>query len=106
VGVIYYQLHFIQTKDLGLDGSYVALVNLRDREAWRLRDHLHKRLLAHPAIHNATVAQAVPGQFQITLGLKPEELSTQIETGPACGYSQKAFLSSTTKSISAPVEVL
>jgi putative ABC transport system permease protein len=80
VSVIYYQLHYIQTKDLGFDGDDVVVVNLHGQEPWRLRHHLRERILRHPGIRNTTVAQAVPGKFRLTLGLKPEELSNQIET--------------------------
>lgn len=80
VSVIYYQLHFIQTKDLGFDGNYVALVNLRDQQLWNLREQVRERTIEHPSIINATISQATPGRFRITLGIKPEQISPHIET--------------------------
>ncbi len=80
VSVIYYQLHFIQTKDLGFDGNYVALVNLRGQQLWNLREQVRERTIEHPAIINATISEATPGRFRISLGIKPEQISPHIET--------------------------
>ncbi len=79
VSVIYDQLHYVRTKDLGFDADNVVFVKLHSQKLWRLREDLRQRILAHPGIVKATVAEAVPGEFHITLVDPPKELSPQTE---------------------------
>ena len=74
-GIVYQQLDFLQNRDLGFDGEQVVIVDLPPREAKRLADSVRRAALSHPAVLNATVADAVPGRFRTRLGLSPQEFS-------------------------------
>ncbi len=74
---VHRQLGYMQAKDLGFDGEQVVVVDLPARQAARLAEPVREAALAHPAVLDASVADAVPGRFRVHLGLKPEEFSPE-----------------------------
>lgn len=80
--VMYRQLQYTQTKDLGFDGEQVVSVRLPDRNAWNRRQIIRDQLAAQPGILKISTASASPGEFKVKVGQKPGELSSaaQVKT--------------------------
>ncbi len=78
--VIYEQIQFAQNKDLGFEGEGVVSVDFPNRQSWRLKNEIKRKLRKNPLIGNASVADAVPGGFSMRLGLKPQEFSPEENT--------------------------
>lgn len=75
--VVYHQLRFMQAKDLGFDGEQVVTVELPGNATPDRREAIRADVQARPGVAAATVASAVPSRFRITLGFRPEEVSTE-----------------------------
>jgi len=73
--VIYEQLRFTQSKDLGFDGEQVVAINLPTQQAWQMRHTLRDRAASHAGVAGAAVANGSPGNFHIRLSDDPETLS-------------------------------
>ena len=78
--VVYEQLNYTQTKDLGFDGEQVVSVQMPNPQSWRMRDQIRSTLINHPGIQEASVASSVPSEFNIRLGRKPEQISSKAQT--------------------------
>jgi len=78
--VIYKQLQFAQTKDLGFDGEQVVVVQLPNQQAWQARNTLRQQLASHAGIREVTVANGAPGSFNIRLSFSPETFSPDNRT--------------------------
>jgi putative ABC transport system permease protein len=77
--LIYQQLDFLQTKNLGFDGEQVVTVSLNDVPEHR-HSVLRRKVSRHPNVRVATVGSAVPGQFGITFSNEPDAYSPQART--------------------------
>jgi putative ABC transport system permease protein len=79
--VLYQQLQYVQTKDLGFQEEQVATLSLPPEarlQAATVRDNL----TAHASVKNATVATGFPAHSSVYLGLAPTRWSpaAQVET--------------------------
>jgi len=75
--IVYDQLNYTQTTDLGFDGKQVAAINLPNNQTWEMRKDIRNRLLSHSGIEAVSVTSGVPGEFHIRLSQKPENISPQ-----------------------------
>lgn len=73
--VIYRQLQFTQTKDLGFEGEQVVVVNLPSQTAWEQRHTIADNLRGYAGIENVSASGGVPGEFNIRLSLTPNSIS-------------------------------
>ncbi|PEN11203.1 hypothetical protein CRI94_16585 [Longibacter salinarum] len=74
--VIYTQLDYVQTKNLGFNGEQVAVVSLPE-DAWKSRDVVRDRISEHPSVERMTLAVGLPGAFRMRFGHEPSEFSAQ-----------------------------
>ena len=72
--VIQGQLDYLQTKHLGFDGEQVVTIPLSVPED--RRETLKQQLTAHPAVLQATAADAMPGGFNVSFSADPATLSS------------------------------
>ena len=77
--VIYQQLDYVQTKNLGFDGEQVVTVELGDLPESR-REVLRRRAGQSPDVVRATVGSAAPGGFGITFSNEPDRFSPEAQT--------------------------
>lgn len=75
--VIYEQLRFAQTRDLGFNGEQVVAINLPTQQAWQMRHTLRDRAASHAGVAGAAVANGSPGNFNIRLTHAPETFSPE-----------------------------
>lgn len=75
--VIYKQLEYAQIKDLGFEGSQVLIIELPNQQTWEIKETIIQDLQKKPGVINATAADALPGNFGISFGLKPNDLSPE-----------------------------
>lgn len=85
--VIYEQLRFAQTRDLGFDGEQVVVINLPNQQAWQMRHTLRDRAASHAGVTGAAVANGAPGNFNIRLSHDPETFSPDSRTETESGIS-------------------
>jgi len=72
--VIYQQLDYVQTKNLGFEGEQVAVASLPP-DAWESPEVVRQRVRQYPSVQGVTLAAGIPGQFRSKFGLKPERFS-------------------------------
>lgn len=72
-GIVYQQLQYTQEKDLGFKGERVAVMDVPQGQGKAYRDEVR----AHSSVVSASLAQAVPGQFGLTLTLSAGSVSPQ-----------------------------
>ena len=72
--VVYQQLNYVQTKDLGFSGEQVVTVQIPE-DAQGRRQVLARRANAHPSVQRVTLATGLPGTHGIRIGLSPSDLS-------------------------------
>ncbi|MFB6271498.1 MAG: ABC transporter permease [Salinibacter sp.] len=72
--ILYQQLQYVQSKDLGFDGERVVTVEIPD-DAQGARQTLAREARAHPATRRVSVTNGVPMKQDYRLGLSPDELS-------------------------------
>jgi len=77
--VIFRQLQYTQTKDLGFNGEQVVSVILPNMEAWNRRDLIRNNLAGVPGIQQLSLASGSPGRFNIRMGHAPEKISPEAE---------------------------
>lgn len=75
--IVFQQLQYTQDKDLGFDGEQVVSVQMPNREAWNRRETIRSALAGHPGIVSLSVASGSPGRFNVRLGSRPEEISSE-----------------------------
>ena len=79
--VIFKQLQYTQTKDLGFNGEQVVSVTLPNMEAWNRRDLIRNNLAGVTGIKQLSLASGSPGRFNIRMGHTPEKISPEAEVG-------------------------
>ena len=77
--VIYQQLGYVQSKNLGFDGEQVVTVSLSDASPAR-QTAIKQEVLGHPSVQAATVGDAVPGGFNVRINQPPESISPEAQT--------------------------
>ncbi len=77
--VIYQQLDYVQTKNLGFDGEQVVTVDLQDIPESR-HATLRRKARQHPDVKQASIGSATPGGFGITFSNEPDDLSPDAQT--------------------------
>lgn len=77
--VVYQQLDYLQTKDLGFDGDRVVKINLDSLSTDRKRG-LRRRTLQHPGVKRATIGSQVPGGIQSSIEYDLTDLSDSART--------------------------
>ncbi len=75
--IVYKQLQFTQTKDLGFNGDQVVAVDLPNREAWNQRETLRNNLAGYSGIRELSLAMGAPGEFNIRLANDPGKLAPE-----------------------------
>lgn len=75
--IVYQQLQYTQTKDLGFNGDQVVTVNLPNKEAWNQREVLRNNLAQHAGIKELSITMGAPGQFNIRMGSNPDSLAPE-----------------------------
>ncbi|WP_103026373.1 FtsX-like permease family protein [Salinibacter altiplanensis] len=75
--VVYQQLEYLQTKDLGFDEERVVTVNL-DSLGTDRRRALRERALHHPGVKHATIGSQVPGGIQSSIEQDLTDLSDSV----------------------------
>lgn len=75
--VMYQQLGYLQSKDLGFDGEQVITAQLGDLSPTR-QQAIRRKALSHPDVKQASVSDAVPGQLgQFGRDVEPSALSPE-----------------------------
>ncbi|PEN11202.1 hypothetical protein CRI94_16580 [Longibacter salinarum] len=74
--VIYTQLDYVQTKNLGFNGEQVAVVSLPEN-AWKSRDVVRERVAQYESVEHVTLASGVPGSSMFGFSFEPSDLSSQ-----------------------------
>jgi len=77
--VIYQQLNYVQTKNLGFDGEQVVTVPLAEVSETRATA-IRQEVLGHPSVQTATIGSAVPGRFGIRITQSPKSISPEAQT--------------------------
>jgi len=72
--VVFAQLQYVQTKDLGFDGEQVVVFELRGERAWESYEALRERAVGHPGVLLASAAGATPGRVMLGMGLSKLEM--------------------------------
>lgn len=74
--ILYQQLQYVQSKDLGFEGERVVTVEIPD-DAQSARQSLAREARAHPAIRHVSLTNGLPMEQGIRLGLTPDKLSSE-----------------------------
>lgn len=77
--VVFEQLQYAQTKDLGFDGEQVVSFTLPGQMMER-KETIINRVISHPGIRSVSMAGAIPGSFNIRMGVHPKNLSPEVLT--------------------------
>lgn len=77
--IVYEQLQFTQTKDLGFDGDQVVVVDLPNRDSWSQREVLRDNLNNLTGIEEVSMAMATPGKFNTRITQHPSFFSTDAQ---------------------------
>ena len=72
--VIFRQLRYTQTANLGFDPHRVATFELSTR-LWEKREELRHDLIMIPGIQDVSIDMGAPADFHVTFGLKPSQIS-------------------------------
>jgi len=83
--VIFRQLRYIQTVDLGFNPHRVVTFGLTNR-LWNKRDELEHDLAILPGIQEASIDMGAPADFHISLGLKPSRISPESNVPDGVNY--------------------
>jgi len=78
--VIYEQLQFAQTKDLGFDGEQVVQIKLPNQQAWQARNTLRQQAVSHPGVLGGSIANGTPGSFNVRMSFSPETFSPESQS--------------------------
>lgn len=70
--VIYNQLDYVRTKNLGFDQEHLVVVNLRDPAVRAKYATFKQQALAHPNVLSVTAASVFPSLHPGTNGIRPE----------------------------------
>ena len=73
--ILYQQLQYVQSKDLGFDEEQVVTVEIPE-DAQGARQALAREARAHPATQRVSVTDGMPMKQDIRLGLSPGKLSS------------------------------
>jgi len=73
--IVYQQLQYTQTKDLGFKGDQVVMVDLPNREAWNQREVLRNNLAQYAGIEKLSISMGAPGAFNIRMANNPDTLA-------------------------------
>lgn len=77
--VVYKQLQFTQTKDLGFDGEQVVVVDLPNYDAWNHRNVIQNKLTGLAGIKEISIAEVSPGKFNVRSSGQPTSFSTEAQ---------------------------
>jgi len=75
--IMYAQLQFMQTTNLGFEGERVLTVELSENDS---QDAIKRLVQAVPGVEQATVAGAIPGQFRVGIGDQAKRISSAAHT--------------------------
>ena len=83
-GIVYQQLQYTQTKNLGFEGSQVVVTDTPRGQGGAFRE----RVLGHSSVVSASLAQSVPGQFNLMMRGKAGEVSSgaNVESDKNIGF--------------------
>jgi len=77
--VIYQQLQYVQTKNLGFNGEQVLTIEMEGIDKNR-HETVRQEVLQHPSVEQASVGSSMPGNFGITFRVEPESVSDAANT--------------------------
>lgn len=80
--LIYQQLTYLQSKDLGFDREFVVLMDINNPDIFNSKDLFKERLLRSPSIRTVSFSSGEPGGFHdaTTVQLKEENQSLRMRT--------------------------
>ena len=78
--IIYRQLDFVQTTDLGFDGEQVVVVEVPSPVPEEALSGLKDRVLSHAGVLRASVANGLPGKFPMTFGEEVVDIAPDAPT--------------------------
>jgi putative ABC transport system permease protein len=76
--VVYRQLHYTQHVNLGFSGKQVAVFPFPKAQMWQNRNTVRQIVAGLPGVQKASVADGIPGDFGIMLGVAPKSISPDI----------------------------
>ncbi len=71
--VVYRQLAYVQQKDLGFEGEQVVTVPIPSKST----ESLHREVVSQPGVVSASITNAVPGRFRLTISRKSNSFSSE-----------------------------
>ncbi|NGP87331.1 FtsX-like permease family protein [Aliifodinibius halophilus] len=75
--VVYKQLDYTQTKDLGFNDEQVAVIDLPNSKSWDLRESIADKVQTLAGVQGVSTANHAPGGFSTRMGQTPDNLSAQ-----------------------------
>ena len=75
--IVYQQLQYTQTKDLGFEGDQVVMVTLPNRTAWEQREAIKNTVRGFSGIDAVSVSMGAPGSFNVRMGMQPDNLAPE-----------------------------
>lgn len=78
--VVYQQLDYVQTKNLGFQGDQVVVVALQREGLAADGATVRQQLLQHPSVEHVTLADAVPAHVGMRLGLETDDVAPEAKT--------------------------
>jgi putative ABC transport system permease protein len=78
--VVYQQLGYMQTKQLGFDGEQVAVIDLSQGAMTARGEAVKQQLRQHPAVETVSLASVTPARASIRVGMPPESVSPEANT--------------------------
>ena len=77
--VIYQQLNYVQTKNLGFEGEQVVTVDV-GRVSEERKQAIKQEILGSPAVRQTAIGDAMPGGFNVSFQQEAEDLSSEEQT--------------------------
>ena len=83
--VVYKQLQFAQTKDLGFDGEQVVVVDLPNNDAWIHRNVIRNNITGLAGVNEISMTSGSPGKFNVRSSDKPSSFSKEAQVNDNAG---------------------
>lgn len=79
--IVWKQMDFVKSKDLGFDREHVVIVTLRDRALREKHAEIGDMLMKHPGIHKVSASISPPTGITAQMGRKVQSKSGEIRIG-------------------------
>lgn len=81
--IIYQQLGYMQTKNLGFNGSQVVVIDLPTAEMQQRSEVIRQEVEAHTGIQQVSLTNAIPGRFYGEIGYSMNQVTAEAPTEAA-----------------------